>query len=134
MAAFDEPEIRLRIAEQLNSKGDLLLRSRRYEEALVCYAQVVERFGDAQYGELGRQVRTALGRKGGALVILDRLTEADSAFDQLCERSRCASNPECALAQARKVIVQVMHSRARVLLKEKRHDLTVAVVDRHRRR
>lgn len=111
----------LEVAESLNSDGDELFRSHRYEEALACYLQVLEQFGKVREGELGRQVRTALGRKGGALVMLNRLTEASGAFDELCARTSHASDPKRALAQARDMIMRVIDVQARALLKAKRY-------------
>jgi hypothetical protein len=81
--ALDE---RLRVAGALIGKGKALVGVGRYDEAVVCYGQLVERFGASEEPEIGKQVRIALARTGSVLLRLDRLDEANAAFDQLRAR------------------------------------------------
>jgi hypothetical protein len=124
-----DPGSSLRVAESLIDEGDALLGSHQREDALVVYERVLEQFGEAQEGDLGRQIRTALAKKGAVLVTLDCLDEADRAFDELCARTRHASDPDRALAHAQEMIARIFYKRARTLLKEKRYEDTVATVN-----
>lgn len=117
----------LRAAESLISQGDTLFSAYQYEDALEFYQQVLVRFGEARNGELGRLVRTARGRKGGVLVLLDRFEEANGDFDVLCVRTRYASDPQRALAQAREIIAKTLDTRAKTLIKEKRYEQALVV-------
>jgi tetratricopeptide (TPR) repeat protein len=103
--ALDE---RLRVAGALLGKGEALVGVDRYDEAVACYGQVVERFGESDEPEIGKPVRIALARKGSVLLRLDRVDEAHAAFDESRARAARAPNPELASARAEALIAKAL--------------------------
>ena len=116
----------------LIGEGDALLREGRFEDALVVWGQVLERFGEAQGGALGRQIPNLRLTQSAVLVMLDRLGEAETAFDELCTWTRQASDPDWVLAHLQDFnlyFATTLHTRARALLEEKRYGETIATAD-----
>ncbi len=62
-------------------EGDNLVAGGHYGDAIVCYDAVVERWGDTDQQDVRKQIRIALGKKGAALVRMDRFGEVDAAFN-----------------------------------------------------
>jgi len=130
--AHDEAPVGPESPQSLIDEGDALLRAGRFEDALVVWGRVLERFGEAQGGALGRQIPNLRLTQSAVLVTLDRLGEAETAFDELCTWTRQASDPDWVLAQIQDFnlyFATTLHKRARALLKEQRYGETIAVAD-----
>ena len=120
---------RLRLAEALNGKAEALACSYRYREALWCLKDMLERFGAARDGELGKQVQIALACRGSVLIALGRLEEAGDAFDELCRQAQDARDPTRTLAHARRLIAERLRELANELHEVERFEEVTAVVD-----
>ena len=115
-------EVRVQVAETLVGKGNALVRLGRYDEAVECYDRVVERFGEADEGDLRRLVHRSLSKKGSAFARLGRLDEADAAYDALCARLSNVRNPKLAL-------LRVQALRASALFDAGRHEQAIVAAD-----
>src|ERR1700691_393718 len=104
------------VAVALIGRGDALVDSDRYGEAVASYDQVIDRFGETNEHDLLRQVRIALRKKGSALVSLDRFDEADMFFDALCRLADDAPDPEQALSRAQDGIARIFYKRVYALV------------------
>ncbi len=74
------------LANALNSKGGVLRRLDRQEEAIAAYEEVVRRVGDSTDPALQEQVARALYSKGIALGRLERQEEAIAAYEEVIRR------------------------------------------------
>jgi tetratricopeptide (TPR) repeat protein len=94
----------LSLARSFVVTGDEIAKTKKLDDAVICYDEVVTRFGESTDIEIRRQVRIALVKKGRALVGLGRLDDADATFDELCRRARQAQDSERAIVQALRTI------------------------------
>lgn len=109
--------------------GEALAGTERHEEAIARYDSVIDRHGIATDRPLRELVLQALVKKAYALVALDRLPEAKTAFSEVRARLDATSNPERAREHLDDTVAKLLLQRAQTHQQAGRFLRAITTVD-----